>query len=83
MKTKLLSLTTGLVLCGILSFGSGLEIKFDEEQYIDNIPLNASTTFDNYFRDSLFIQECSLKNEQLSDDSISNFKKIKNKNLIT
>ena len=77
MKTKLLSLTIGLMLCGILSFGGGLEIKFYEEQYIDNIPINASTAFDNYFRDSLFIQECSLKNEQLSDDSISNIKKNK------
>ena len=75
MKTKLLSLTTGLVLCGILSFGSGLEIKFDEEQYIDNIPFIASTAFNYYFRDSLFIQECSFKKEHLQDDSISNIKR--------
>lgn len=45
MKTKLLSLTIGLMLCGIFSFGGGLEIKFDEKQYIDNIPFDTKQIF--------------------------------------
>ncbi|MCD4745767.1 MAG: hypothetical protein K8R58_05665 [Bacteroidales bacterium] len=77
MKTKILFLTIALILNGIFSFADGFEIKLNNVQDIDNISFIATTPFEDYFKSPLFIQEYSLKNEQLLDDTTINTKKIK------